>query len=326
MMNAVVIILIIAGFIISFLGGILAIKLSNKLNLARAPNYRDSHKYPTPRSGAIGLVFVLCAGLIYFDNKIAALGVAVMAMVGLIDDLKELPPKIKFAGQLIAMGVLFDASAFGVIHLANWQFSDPHWLIISLWAIMILWWVNLFNFMDGINGIALIQAFTMILNCLILQYFDSQAISPMNLVAMAGILGLFILNIQGKLFMGDVGALALGLFIIYIIGNFTNDWLLIAIMGAVFWWDATICLILRALQGKNPLKAHRSHAYQKLAVKFQSHSKISWAVGVYNIFWILPISYFYFFHELSYLISLILVFLPLILIVWYAKVGLDDTK
>ena len=251
------------------------------------PNNRSSHSLPTPRGGGLGVIAALLVmgGAIVFsqlpeqgDLARGLLGTLALAVVlGLIswlDDLYSLSPAPRFAAQIIAVGL-------GVTLLPNdmmvFQGLLPVWADHLLAGFLWLWFVNLTNFMDGIDGITatetgsiglgLALVFGLILNS---SDFTLLALSG---AALAGVsLGFYAWNRPpAKVFMGDVGSVPLGFVLGWVLLSTAAQgfWAVALILPLYYLADATLTLIKRISRREKIWQAHRSHFYQQAVQVFE---------------------------------------------------------
>jgi Fuc2NAc and GlcNAc transferase len=284
------------------------IRLATQHGMLDLPNARSSHTAPTPRGGGIAIVMASAGGLVLLaalgavqPALIAAVlggGVAV-AFVGFLDDRRRLSALVRLlvhaAAALWALIVLGGLPPIQigehVLHL-GWG----GWVIGTL---AIMWVLNLFNFMDGIDGIAAGEAvFVVGAGALIsMLAATGTAASSAAIVFGAACLGFLPWNwAPAKIFMGDVGSGYVGYVIAVLAIASARDnptallvWL---ILGGVFFCDATLTLIRRLVRGERVHQAHRSHAYQWLARRWQSHGRAASAVLAINLCWLLPCALF----------------------------------
>jgi Fuc2NAc and GlcNAc transferase len=202
------------------------------------------------------------------------------------------------AGVLIALG---DLPALALI--GGLEFQVTGWILFGLLLLASVWWINLFNFMDGIDGIAGMQAIFMLLaGAAMAMWTEPEAVhSPvwmwMLCVAAAAAVFLLLNWPPAKIFMGDVGStwLALMVFALALL-SVQAGWLSYAVwlvLGAVFETDATVTLLTRMLRGERWYKAHRSHAYQRLSRRWQGgckegHRAVTLLVVAVNGLWLAP--------------------------------------
>jgi Fuc2NAc and GlcNAc transferase len=258
---------------------------AHRIGLVQSPNHRSSHTLPTPHGGGIGIVVASGAALAAFGSlgwAIIALAVLV-ALLGLWDDIHHLP-----AGRRLAVHVLACAAL-----LLGFGAGPLGWMLFLVLLLAAVWWLNLFNFMDGIDGLAGSQALFMLLAAATLiawQHPEANGHAGWHglLLLAAAIFGFLLLNWPpARLFMGDVGSTYLG-FILFALAALTvkAGWLGVPawfILGAVFITDASATLALRALRGARLAEAHRDHAYQRLARRWGGHRPVVIVVTVYNL-------------------------------------------
>jgi len=153
--------------------------------------------------------------------------------------------------------------------------------------------LNLYNFMDGIDGLAAIELLTIGAILLLLMTIvpdNSQLLMPIALM-MCCVGGFILWNwAPAKIFMGDIGSGFIGFFFFYLILMSNMSLLTWAILLAGFWVDTTYTLIYRVFTKQKWYQAHRSHAYQKLAIRWSSHAKVSISLAIINIVWLFPLS------------------------------------
>ncbi|MCT7574633.1 glycosyltransferase family 4 protein [Aliarcobacter butzleri] len=259
-----------------------------KKSFVASVNERSSHIVPTPHGGGIAIAITWFIGLFYLyfigqiENNLfyALLFGAVISIVSFFDDIYELSPKIRLIAQsIVAIGGLyflggFETLAFGIFDIQNPIFTN----IFAFF--MIIWFINLYNFLDGINGYAGSEALFLAVAGFIL--FGGNHF----LVLAVAVLGFLYWNWnKAKIFMGDVGSTLLGynvvIFTIYYANQEpTNFWIWIILFG-VYWFDATLTLIRRKLNKEKLSQAHKKHAYQRLTQSGWSHYKVTnYSIGL----------------------------------------------
>jgi Fuc2NAc and GlcNAc transferase len=251
------------------------------------PNERSLHDVPTPRVGGIAIVITWYLGIsILFWFRVleqnlyfALLSGSLLAIVSLIDDLINLKPFIRlfvqFASAILAFVFLSGLRPLIIPRIEiNYLF-----IIYPLTIIGMVWFINLFNFMDGLDGFASIEA---IIISIVLFYFSGNIINILLVTCISGFL--FWNWPKARIFMGDVGSTQLG-FILIVLGIYFHNtykfsilnWIMLA---SPFWFDATFTLYRRWRNGEKLSQAHRKHAYQRIVQAGFSHLK----VDVYLIF------------------------------------------
>jgi Fuc2NAc and GlcNAc transferase len=174
-----------------------------------------------------------------------------------------------------------------VIHLG--------WVGDLVAALAIMWTLNLFNFMDGIDGIAASEAVFVTLAVLpsLMMLNVAGGIATASLIVGSAALGFLRWNWPpAKIFMGDVGSGYVG-FVIATLALATAGqrpvaaWIWL-ILGGVFFVDATVTLLRRLMRGERVHEAHRTHAYQWLARSWNNHRRVTLTVLAINLLWLLP--------------------------------------
>lgn len=277
-------------FILSFSLTYLIKEYAIKKSLVATVNERSSHTVPTPHGGGIALAITWFAGLVYlyFAGAIelhlffALMCGIVISVVSFVDDIFELSPKVRLLAQAsVALGGLYFLGGLQSLTLGLFDISYP--MLTNIFAFfLIVWYINLYNFLDGINGYAGSEAVFLALAGFAL--FGGNHF----LVLAVATLGFLCWNWnKAKIFMGDVGSTLLGyniaIFTIYYANEEpTNLWIWIILFG-VFWFDATMTLLRRKLNGEKLSQAHRKHAYQRLTQSGWSHYKVTNASIALNV-------------------------------------------
>ena len=268
------------------------------------PNARSSHSMPTPRGGGLAILIMslVAAGLLCTLQvlpvrtfvALAGGGLAV-ATVGFVDDRHTLPAIVRFAVHVGA--ALWCLAWLGGLPPLPFgaRLLQLGWFGYLLGALAIVWVINLFNFMDGIDGIAASEAVFVTGAGALLGSMASPlgATSAGAVVMAAACAGFLVWNWPpAKIFMGDVGSGYLGYAIaVLAIGagheNPAAVWIWL-MLGGVFFVDATVTLARRALRGDKLHEAHRSHAYQWLARRWGAHQPVTLAALAINLLWLFP--------------------------------------
>jgi len=291
-------------FLCTFLGCLVIVILANKHQWLDRPNNRSSHATPTPTSGGLALVIVFSIAVLIgfsgqspgFNHHAVLAAGAFIALLGLADDILSLGIWSRIGVQLLV--VITALALFGIppvtVYTLNLQPALTGYLFAAL---LLLWFINLFNFMDGIDGIAGMETLFICAAVFVLTMGGGHAgFDQFNLLLMAATCGFLVLNLApARLFMGDVGSNYLGflLGVLALASTTAGDttlwtWLILA---GVFLVDATLTLLTRALNGETWYHAHRSHAYQRAAMQLGSHGKAVAGVCVINCSWLFPLAW-----------------------------------
>ncbi len=272
----------------------------NNRNLMDVPNARSSHSIPTPRGGGWGVMPVIWLAWGYLTYQLPPsnlrflftiiIGISfVLSLFSWIDDYRKdgLSPLFRLIAQAIGVAIPLIVLPYDLGILTE-TLGFPVWLDRIVIFFGWLWFINAFNFMDGINGISGIETFSIASGIVILTaLFSQQAALPVYAIIMAGsALGFLIWNLRTKalVFLGDIGSIGLGYSLgwLLILMGVNGHWEAIIVLPLLYWLDATYTLITRFFQGKTLWEAHREHIYQKLADRL-SHVKVSLLFFVINI-------------------------------------------
>lgn len=256
------------------------------------PNERSSHSEVTPRGGGIAVVAGIFVGLAaaWAWSGPAAIGpvpvlpAAMLALVSWFDDRRGgLPVVLRLGIQALAVGIVLAllpaeaAVAHGLI---------PVWLERIVLFLAWVWFTNLFNFMDGINGITGVEMIGIGVGAALVAAMNSQIAMPGMILAGAA-LGFLPWNwgARARVFLGDVGSVPAG----YLLGAvllalaLDGKWAAALILPMYYWMDATVTLLRRLARGEKVWQAHRSHFYQQGVRKLGSHAAVAGHIAVLNL-------------------------------------------
>jgi Fuc2NAc and GlcNAc transferase len=275
--------------------------------LVDTPTLRSSHERPTPRGGGLSIVitFIALLILLYLFAELPKqmfyallVGGALIGGVGFLDDCRHIPAAYRFVVHFAAASIVI----YIIGGLPPLQFGayllDLGWSGDIFAVVFLVWLTNLFNFMDGIDGIAAIETIFIAAAAIIISGAESeQYLVLLEAGLVAGCAGFLFWNWPpARIFMGDVGSGFLGITLgtLAIISANLNDlpiwtWLILA---GVFVVDATVTVIRRMINGEKWYTAHRSHAYQRAARRLRSHKRVTVSVSAINVGWLLPLAWF----------------------------------
>lgn len=256
------------------------------------PNERSSHSIPTPRGGGLAVVPVILIAWFACNIRapeagfwLAAGGAIVVAVVSWLDDLKGLSPAIRFAIQLFCAGLAVGwAAGDGLVFQGILPYAADRLLAVLCWVAF----VNFFNFMDGIDGITGVE--TMVVGCglallaLLFPAVGIKAFLPLSIAA-AGLGFLFWNWHPAKIFMGDIGSVAIGFLLGGLLVRLAAEGHLTAalILPLYYLADAGSTLVMRALRREKIWQAHRQHAYQAAVRNGRSHAVVSASVALCGV-------------------------------------------
>ncbi len=324
---------IIAAFSITYL----IYRYALMYDMVDYPTERSSHKTATPRGGGMSIVIVFLCALpmlnMWFEiqnNSIWALVGAggAVALVGFVDDHLNVSLAWRLVTQFCgAIWALTWLGGMPPLDIFGYAF-DLSWLGHFLGVVYLVWLINIFNFMDGINGIASIEVITVCVSGVVLYLLISEDMGELSilLLMISAVVGFIFWNFpKARIFLGDAGSgflgMVLGVFSIhaaYIESDLFWGWI---ILFGVFVVDATITLMRRVMLGEKYYVAHRNHAYQYSARKYDSHSAISLAVGAINLFWLLPVAVLVTIGLLDGIVGVLVAYTPLVWLALHFKAG-----
>lgn len=287
---------IISGFALAYTLTGFVRKYAIHINMLDTPNARTLHQGLVPRGGGLSIVITMLLALFllwlawplpvvpYLFATVLILGV-----LGWLDDRLGLNPFVKMGVQLAV--ALIVVTYIGILHeveIAGYLFSfgAAAAILTVLWLVGL---TNVYNFMDGIDGIA--ASYTAVIAGVMGIWFVTDQNSALALfcyVIMAAALGFLIWNwMPARIFMGDVGSVTLGgvFAVLAIIGHNSHDVPITAYMTllGVFLFDTVVTILRRLFQGKAIWQPHREHFYQRAVAMGFSHAQVTVAVVIITL-------------------------------------------
>lgn len=313
-----------------------------KSSLIDIPNSRSSHSVATPRGGGVAIVVsfiltVLVLTLLGHVDSAAAYALCgaggLVAAVGFLDDHGHIAARWRLLGHFAAaVWALFWLGGLPAISVFD-TVVDLGWFGYVLAAIYLVWLLNLYNFMDGIDGIASVEAICVCSGGALLYVWlgstDGSLITVLGLSA--AVVGFLIWNFPpARIFMGDAGSGFLGitLGVLSLQAAASSPQLLWAwlILLGVFVVDATFTLLRRLLRGERVYEAHRSHAYQFASRHYGRHLPVTLAVTLINLLWLLPMAFWVGLGGVDGTIGLLVAYFPLVFLAFWFKAGSVEPK
>jgi UDP-N-acetylmuramyl pentapeptide phosphotransferase/UDP-N-acetylglucosamine-1-phosphate transferase len=247
--------------------------IAKKLNITDKPNSRSSHSQVTIRGG--GIIFPLFALTWFlvngFQYPFFFAGLVIISAVSFLDDIFQLSSLVRFSLQVISVLLLFFDLDLSAYHLLIWAVA----VIISVGIL------NVYNFMDGINGITAGYSISVLIGLWIVNNFQVNFIQN-EFIYYVGIaiitFSLFNFRERAICFAGDVGSVSIAFIILFMLSMLilkTQNPLYLLFLG-IYGTDSTLTIIYRAWLKENIFKPHRKHIYQLLANEIRlSHLFIS---------------------------------------------------
>lgn len=310
-------------FIFSFLLTRYIIAFATARDIVDIPNDRSSHTVTTPRGGGLSISLSLIVCLVFVmktHNNIPdhlllfTFCIMLISIIGIVDDLRGLSIKIR-ASLYVLISTVFISTVL------NQNIFESYYFIILL-IILLSWFINMYNFMDGADAISSIQAIVCALPiAIIFSSINQNAFAVFCYGLTASSLGFVIWNWpQAKIFMGDVGSCVIGfvfgcLMIFTYLSNYFSLYIWFILLS-FFIVDSSLTLVMRIIRREKWYKAHRSHSYQRVLQMGYSHKKLAIIFIIYALLIQWPASYIV--YKMSdvgvYITAVIYIFL---MCVWY---------
>jgi len=250
-------------------------KVADRCNIIDKPNERSSHSRIVLRGGGIVFTIALWIWSIVFGFQYPWLlaGVTLAAGISFVDDIHSLPDSLRLVVQFTAMFLIFQE-----IGLLHWNM----WWIIPIALIAAVGGTNIFNFMDGVNGITAGYSLAMLIPVTMANRNMAFVEESYMIVAIIGVLVFSLFNFRprgkAKCFAGDVGSIGMALILVFCVGRLmitTGDitWIVLFLVYGV---DGVLTICHRIMLHENLGQAHRKHVYQLMANELKmSHVTVS---------------------------------------------------
>src|SRR3990167_10039098 len=305
-------------------------------NVLDVPNDRSAHTVATPRGGGVAFVFsvlitvpcLMVFGFLTSRGSFALVSAgAFIATLGFLDDHGHVAISQRLMGHIVA-AILALYWMHGFPSLVFYSWVLPAGLLANGFGFLyLIWSINFYNFMDGIDGIAGAEALSVCLGAALLYWFyGDPGLMILPLVLAASVLGFLFWNWHpARIFMGDAGSGFLG-FILGVLSiqaahmhpQFFWSWL---ILLGVFIVDATLTLLSRLCLLQKIYTPHATHAYQHAARFFGSHQYVTIAVIMINLMWLWPFAFLVGFGRLNGLLGLCIAYLQLVILAVFFHAG-----
>jgi UDP-N-acetylmuramyl pentapeptide phosphotransferase/UDP-N-acetylglucosamine-1-phosphate transferase len=279
------------AFLVSLLVTAALSRYRGRFALLDHPNARSLHARARPRSGGIGILAGLTCGIVMSGlwsgwPRAGEVALLLVAAISFADDIKHRPAWLRLTVHLLAAVIFAWVSGYALTDLKvlpGLTLAAPGWLLMGFSVLLIAWFINLYNFMDGMDGLAGGMAVIGFGTFALLGLYMHENVFGFSalLVALSAA-GFLVFNFPpARIFMGDVGSGSLGflaaLFILWGDRAGIPLWLGLMVFSP-FLVDATWTVARRALHGKKPWEAHREHFYQRLVGAGWSHRRTTlWA-------------------------------------------------
>ena len=258
------------------------------------PNERSSHARPTPRGGGLAVAAVMIGAWIVIGTgdptglhgvEVVCAAALALALLSWVDDLRGLAVHWRLIGQISAVAVTLAVAERHGLFFAGLL---PPVLDTVAAGLLWVWFINLFNFMDGIDGLSGTQSACIGAGVVLTAVLSGAPgpLVPLGIAATATALGFLWWNWQpARIFLGDVGSISLGFLLGWLLLalSASGQWAAALILPSYYLADATITLLRRLLRGERVWHAHREHFYQQAIRRGHSHSAVVGAVLLANL-------------------------------------------
>ena len=275
-----------AAFLISLIGTrLLILAFRDRRMLIDVPNARSNHTTPVPRGGGLAVVFAMIIPMMVADIPLyVVLSILLLAAVSLLDDLISVPALVRLLVQIIAVSIPLSSMDINILGDVLPPLAEKMMVGIA-W----IWFINLFNFMDGVDGLSATEMISVGLAIALLIIFAGIFPDPVAeygmIVAAAGA-GFWWWNKHpAKIFLGDVGSIPIGFMLGYLLVYIgTNGFLAAAIIiPAYYVTDTSVTLFKRIIRKQKIWEAHSEHYYQRAVRKGWSHQSVNVYIAGINI-------------------------------------------
>ncbi len=297
-------ILSIGAFVMALVGTRLTIDaLRNKSWLLDKPNARSNHARPVPRGGGLPLILAISVCLLVADiHFLVILSIFVLASISLLDDWIDIPPIARLITQILSVLIVLP-----LVPQSLFLTSVPQTIQYIVLVLGWVWFINLYNFMDGIDGITSVETIAITASIAViltlLGHIEANLFAYALVVA-AAVCGFLWWNWHpARIFLGDVGSIPLGFIVFYLLIQFAAQGYVISamILPAYYILDSGITLVRRIVAKEKIWQAHSKHYYQQAVRAGASHEYVSRMIAGCNLYLLLFAGYAAYYRELEIL-------------------------
>lgn len=307
-----------------------------KRSLVDHPNSRSAHDVPVPRGGGVSIVIAFIGsltvlagiGAVELSHSVAVGGAGlVVGLVGFIDDHGHVAARWRLMAHFAAAAWLLAWIGGVPAHELLVERGIPAPVVYAAAALLIVWLINLYNFMDGIDGIASVETIAVTIGGATAAVLSGHPeLAPLQILLAASVWGFLVWNWPpATIFMGDIGSGFLGVVIAAMILLSAQSEPALAIVWlillAVFLVDSGLTLVRRAARGERIYEAHTMHAYQHAVRRVGSHAKVTSTVAAINLLWLFPIAIAVAVGRIPAVMAVVAAYLPLAALAWWWRAG-----
>ena len=287
--DGVILLKIFLSIISSFIGIYLSRLIFYRIGFIDNPNIRSNHINPTALGAGIiiiPLILLISFNLGFIWEKEVLLSLSILFIISILDDIKNINPLVRLLFHFVSISIFVASYLYTFLAdtIANAIYIN---IIFSFIAIVsIVWFINAFNFMDGIDGITSIEIFFICLSIIFFQFYLEKEINILALSILITITVFFYFNCSpATIFLGDSGSIPLGFLIVSLLIDLSlkGYWLASITLPLYYILDTSITLFKRIYNKKKFWQAHSEHYYQLALKNGFSHVKVNYFVILINV-------------------------------------------
>ena len=287
--DGAVLLKIFLSIIFSFISIYLSKLIFYRIGFVDSPNIRSSHIKPTALGAGIiiiPLIFLISLKLGFIWKKEILLSLFILFIISILDDIKDINPLVRLLFHFVSISIFVISYLYSFIAgiIVNTTYINAIFGFITI--VSIVWFINAFNFMDGIDGITSVEIFFICLSIIFFQFFLEKEINILALSILITITVFFYFNWSpATIFLGDSGSIPLGFLIISLLIDLSlkGYWLASIILPLYYLMDTSVTLFKRIYNKKKFWKAHSEHYYQIALKNGFNHIKVNYFIILINI-------------------------------------------
>ena len=287
--DGVILLKIFLSIIFSFIGIYLSRLIFYRIGFIDNPNIRSNHINPTALGAGIiiiPLIFLISFNLGFIWKKEVLLSLSILFIISVLDDIKNINPLVRLLFHFVSISIFVASYLYTFIAdiIVNTAYMNMIFGFIAI--VSIVWFINAFNFMDGIDGITSVEVFFICLSIIFFQFFLEKEINVLALSTLITITAFIYFNWSpATIFLGDSGSIPLGFLIVSLLIDLSlkGYWLASITLPLYYILDTSITLFKRIYNKKKFWQAHSEHYYQLALKNGFSHVKVNYFVILINV-------------------------------------------
>ena len=277
------------SIIFSFIGIYLSRLIFYRIGFIDNPNIRSNHINPTALGAGIiiiPLIFLISFNLGFIWKKEVLLSLSILFIISVLDDIKNINPLVRLLFHFVSISIFVASYLYTFIAdiIVNTAYMNMIFGFIAI--VSIVWFINAFNFMDGIDGITSVEVFFICLSIIFFHFFLEKEINVLALSTLITINAFIYFNWSpATIFLGDSGSIPLGFLIVSLLIDLSlkGYWLASITLPLYYILDTSITLFKRIYNKKKFWQAHSEHYYQLALKNGFSHVKVNYFVILINV-------------------------------------------